>query len=324
MKAVVVTKYGPPDVLQLRELPKPEPGEGQALVKVRAASVNALDYRRFEMSAPYGRLIDALLFKSPGKVLGADIAGTVEAMGAGVRSLQPGDEVFGISAGSEGGFAEYACAAAAELVRKPEDVSFEAAGATPVAGLTALQGLRDHARIQVGQKVLIYGASGGVGTFAVQIAKSFGTEVTAVCSTRNVEMVQSIGADRVTDYTKERFNAEGRRFDLIFAVNGYQGILAYRGALNPHGIYMMAGGSMPQIIQGMLIGPLLSRFGERKMGFMGLPKSNPEDLLTLAKLLETGKVKPVVERTYALEETAEAIRYVVEEHARGKIVVTMG
>ncbi len=324
MKAIVVTRYGPPDVLQLRELPKPEPGQGQALVKVRAASVNALDYRRFEMSPVYGPLLDRLIFKSPGKVLGADIAGTIEAVGAGVNELQPGDEVFGISAGSEGGFAEYACAAASELVRKPTDVSFEAAAATTVAGLTALQGLRDHGRIQAGQKVLIYGASGGVGTFAVQIAKSFGAEVTAVCRTRNVEMARSIGADYVIDYTKERFNAGRRRFDLIFAVNGYQGILAYRGALAPHGIYMMAGGSMPQIIQGILMGPLLSRFGDHEMGFMGLPKSNPEDLLLLAKLLETGKVRPVVERTYHLDKTADAIRYVVEEHARGKVVITMG
>ncbi len=323
MKAVVYTRYGPPEVLQLRDLPKPEPGQGQVLVKVRAASVNALDYRRFEMSPAVGRLIDRLVFKSPGKVLGADVAGTVETLGAGVTNLQPGDAVFGIAAGSEGGFAEYACAAAGELVRKPVSVSFEAAAATPVGGLTALQGLRDHGHIQSGQKVMIYGASGGVGTFAVQIAKSFGAEVTAVCSTRNVDMVRSIGADHVIDYKRERFNAGGDRFDLIFAVNGYQGILAYRRALAPDGTYMMAGGSMPQIIQGLLLAPLLSKFGDRKLGFMGLPKTNPEDLLLLADLLETGKVKPVVERTYPLARTAEAFRYVVEEHARGKVIVTM-
>lgn len=324
MKAVVVTKYGPPEVLQVREVPIPVPGEGQVLVKVRASSINALDYRRFEMSPAVGGIVDGLMFKSAGKVLGADIAGKVEAVGAGVRELQPGDDVFGLAAGSEGGFAEYAQAEASAVVRKPATVSFEAAGATTVAALTALQGLRDHGRIKEGQRVLIYGASGGVGTFAVQIAKAFGAEVTAVCSTRNVEMVRSIGADHVVDYKVERFKAAGGGYDLIFAVNGYQGILTYRGALAAHGTYMMAGGSMPQIMQGMLVGPLLSRFGDREMGFMGIPNTNPEDLVLLARLLESAKVKPVVETTYPLERTAEAMRYVVDEHARGKVVITVG
>ncbi|HLY26177.1 MAG TPA: NAD(P)-dependent alcohol dehydrogenase, partial [Aggregatilineales bacterium] len=220
MKAIVYTKYGPPDVLQVREVDKPSPRDNEVLVRVEAASVNALDYRRFEMQSSMGHFMDSVLLKVIGKTLGADIAGRVEAVGIGVKQFKPGDEVFGQSKGAAGAFAEYACAGENELALKPANVSFEAAAATPVAALTALQALRDKGRIQSGQQVLINGASGGVGTFAVQLAKSLGAEVTAVCSTRNLDMARKIGADHVIDYTKDDFTKNAQRYDLIAAVNG--------------------------------------------------------------------------------------------------------
>jgi len=323
MKAIVYTKYGPPEVLQLKEVAKPEPKDNQVLIKVQAASANALDYRRFETTSILGRFMDEVLLKATNKVLGADIAGRVEAVGATVTQFQPGDEVFGVSAGSVGGFAEYACAAEDNLALKPANLSFEAAAAVPVAASTALQSLRDKGQIQRGQKVLIYGASGGVGTFAVQIAKSYGAEVTAVCSTRNLDMARSIGADYVVDYTKENFSRNGRRYDLIIAVNGYHSILDYRRALSPSGIYVALGGSMAQIFQGMLLGPLVSRIGSKKMGFMGIAKINQKDLVFIKELLEAGKVTPLIDRCYPLSEAVKAIRYLVEEHARGKVVITV-
>jgi NADPH:quinone reductase-like Zn-dependent oxidoreductase len=329
MKAIVYTKLGPPEVLQLKEVAKPVPREDQVLVKVQAASANALDYRRFtaqlkDTNIPISvRLMDGALLKAVNKVLGADIAGRVEAVGAAVKQFQPGDEVFGISAGSVGGFAEYACAAEDHLALKPAKVSFEAAASVPVAALTALEGLRDKGQIQPGQKVLIHGASGGVGTFAVQIAKCFGAEVTAVCSPRNLDMARSIGADNVIDYTKGDFTHNGQRYDLIFAVNGYHSLSDYKRALSPQGIYVCAGGAMAQIFQGMLLGPWVSRIGNQKMGFMGITKTNQKDLVFLAELLEAGKIAPVIERYSPLSKTAEAIRYLAEGHARGKVVITM-
>jgi NADPH:quinone reductase-like Zn-dependent oxidoreductase len=323
MKAIVYTKYGPPDVLQLKEVERPEPQDNQVLVKVQSASANALDYRRFEMTSTLGRLMDEVLLKAINKILGADIAGRVEAVGITVKQFQPGDQVFGVSAGSVGGFAEYACAAENNLALKPDNISFEAAAAVPVAALTALQGLRDKGQIQTGQKVLINGASGGVGTFAVQIAKYFGAEVTAVCSTRNLDVARSIGADHVIDYTKEDFIQNGQRYDLIVAANGYHPLLDYRRALSPSGIYVVLGGSMAQIFQGMLLGPLVSRLGSKKMGFMGIAKTSQEDLVFMGELLKTGKVVPVIDRCYPLREVAEAIRYLVEEHAQGKVVISV-
>ena len=321
MKAIVYTQYGPPDVLQLMEVAKPEPKEDQVLVKVHAASVNALDYRRFEKLSVMGRLMEERFIKSAGKILGADIAGRVEAIGASVKKFQPGDEVFGVAAGSKGGFSEFACAAEHHLALKPSNLSFDAAAAVPVAGLTALQGLRDKGQIQPGQNVLINGASGGVGTFAVQIAKSFGAEVTAVCSTRNQDMARSIGADCVIEYTKEDFTQNGQRYDLIFAINGFHALSAYQRALNPRGNYVCAGGALSQIFQSILLGPLVSRIGGKKMGFMGIAKTNQKDLMDLGALLEDGKVVPVIEKCYPLDEVPAAIRYVAEGHARGKVVI---
>jgi len=326
MKAIVYTKYGPPDVLQFKEVEKPSPKDGKILVRIHAASVNALDRHLLRSKPSLLRIITRSgLLKPKDPRLGVDIAGRVEAVGNNVTQFQPGDEVFGVA---WGGFAEYACAAESKLALKPANLSFEAAAAVPVAALTALQGLRDTGQIQPGQKVVIQGASGGVGTFAVQIAKSFGAEVTAVCSTRNVDMVRSIGADQVIDYTQEDFTRNGQRYDLILAVNGYHPILAYRRALSPKGVYVLAGeGSNAHLfraaLQAMLLGPLISRTGRQKMGFMGISKINQQDLVFVKELLEAGKVVPVIDRCYPLRETAEALRYLEEEHARGKVVITM-
>jgi NADPH:quinone reductase-like Zn-dependent oxidoreductase len=318
MKAIVYTKYGPPEVLQLKEVEKPSPEDNEVLVNVHAASVNAMDWRPFTMPI-LARLIRGGLFEPKNTSLGADVAGRVEAVGATVKQFQPGDAVFGVS---NAAFAEYACAAENELALKPANLSFEAAAAIPVAALTALQGLRDKGKFQPGQKVLINGAGGGVGTFAVQIAKSYGAEVTAVCSTRNLDMVRSIGADHVIDYTQEDVTKNGQRYDLILAANGYHSILDYRRALSPNGIYVVTGGSMAQIFQGMLLGPLLSWTGSKKMGSM-MTHSNQKDLVFLKELLEAGKVVPVIDRYYPLSEVVEAIRYLVEGHARGKVVITV-
>jgi len=323
MNAMVYTKYGPPEVLQLKEVAKPEPKEGQVLVKVQAASVNFLDYRHFVKLSRVGRFMNEVLLKSTNKVLGADIAGRVEAVGAEVKQFQPGDEVFGVSSGSVGGFAEYTCVVENNLALKPTNISFDVIAAVPVAGLTALQGLRDKGQIQAGQKVLIQGASGGVGTFAVQIAKSFGAEVTAVCSTRNLDMARSIGADHVIDYTKEDFTQNGKGYDLIFAVNGYYPLSVYQRALNRKGTFVCAGGALSQLFQAMFLGSLFSRENEKKMGFMGIAKFNQKDLFYLAELLEAGKVVPVIDKCYPLSDVPEAIRYLVGEHAQGKVVITM-
>jgi NADPH:quinone reductase-like Zn-dependent oxidoreductase len=242
MKAIVYTKYGSPDVLELKEVEKPTLKDNEVLIKIHAASVNALDWRRFTMTPILVRLMGGLL-KPKNPKLGADVAGRVEAVGNNVTEFQPGDEVFGVAPGA---FAEYVCAGETKLALKPANLSFEQAGAVPLAAITALQGLRDKANIQPGQKVLINGASGGVGTFAVQLAKSFGAEVTAVCSTRNLDMVRSIGADHVVDYTEEDFTKNGQSYDFIIAANGYHPILDYRRALSPGGIYVVLGGSMSE------------------------------------------------------------------------------
>jgi NADPH:quinone reductase-like Zn-dependent oxidoreductase len=319
MKAIVYTQYGPPDVLQLKEVAKPVPKDHQVLVKVQAASANALDFRRFTSTSILGRLLDGVLLKAINTVLGVDIAGRVEAVGRAVMQFQPGDAVFG---GGTGAFAEYACADENKVAPKPANLSFEAAAAVPVAAVTALQGLRDKGQIAVGQKVLIHGASGGVGTFAVQLAKAFGAEVTAVCSTQNVDMARSIGADHVIDYTQEQFSRNGRRYDVILAVNGNHPLQDYRRALSPSGIAVVLGGSLAQFFQGVLLGPLVSRMGRKKVRSF-IASVNQTDLVFLKELLEEGLVVPVIERCYPLGETAEAIRYLVAGHARGKVVITV-
>jgi len=268
--------------------------------------------------APLIRLIPGL--RTPKhKVLGCDIAGRVEAVGRHVKQFQPGDEVFGVCRGA---FAEYACAIEDKLALKPANSSFEDAAAVPIAAITALQGLRDKGRIQRGQKVLVDGASGGVGTFAVQIAKSFGAEVTAVCSTRNVDTARRIGADHVIDYTRENFTKSGQRYDLIVGANAHHSIFDYRRALNPEGTYVIVGGGLAQIFLGMLLAPLLSRIGRKKTCFF-IANINQKDLVFLKELLEAGKVVPVIDRRYPLSDAAEALRYLEERHARGKVVLTV-
>jgi len=322
MKAIVYTKYGPPDVLQLKEIEKPTPKDNEILVKVHAAAANAADLHILRADPFFLRLFFGLL-KPKHKILGADVAGQVEAVGRNVKQFQLSDEVFGdISGYGRGGFAEYVCAPENAFVLKPASTTFEEAAAVPFAGVTALQGLRDKGQIQPGKKVLINGASGGVGTFAVQIAKSFGAEVTAVCSTRNLEMVRSIGADKVIDYTQEDFTQSGQCYDLIIAANGYHPISAYKRALYPRGIYVCTGGPMAQVFQGMLLGPFISITGSKKMGGV-TQRPNQKDLVFMKELLEAGKVVPVIDRRYPLSETAEALRYLEEGHARGKVAITV-
>ena len=317
MKAIVCTKYGPPDVLQLKEVEKPTPKEDEALVKVHAASLNAADLET--LRGTWVVRIGGPL-KPMYKILGADIAGRVEAVGRNVKQFQPGDEIFGCS--DFGAFAEYVCVTENALVLKPTSTTFEEAATVPIAALTALQGLRDKGQIQPGQKVLINGASGGVGTFAVQIAKSFGAEVTGVCSTRNLDMVRSIGADQVIDYTQEDFTKNGQRYDLIIDAVGNRSVSDYKRALSPKGICVIIGYSPVLTIQVLFLGPWMSRTGSKKIGLM-LANINKKDLVFMKELLEAGKVVPVIDRRYPLSEVAEALRYLEEGHARGKVVITM-
>jgi NADPH:quinone reductase-like Zn-dependent oxidoreductase len=320
MKAIVRTQYGPPDVLQFMEVEKPTPKDSEVLIKLCAASVNPLDLFLLR-GAPLIRSIPGL--RTPKcKIVGCDIAGRVEAVGRNVKQFQPGDEVFGVTGFEGGGFAEYVCAIEDKVALKPANRSFEEAAAVPIAALTALQGLRDKGGIQRGQKVLVDGASGGVGTFAVQIAKSFGAEVTAVCSTRNVDTARSIGADHVIDYTREDFAQSGRRYDLILGANAHHSIFDYWRALSQDGIYVLVGGGVVRIIQGMLMAPLVSRIGRRKMRFF-IANINQKDLVFLKELLEAGKIVPVIDRRYPLSGAAEALRYLEEGHAQGKIVITV-
>jgi NADPH:quinone reductase-like Zn-dependent oxidoreductase len=294
MRAIVYHQYGSPDVLKCEEIERPIAGDDEVLIKLCAASVNPLDWHFMRGKPLPARLMMGALRRPKHKILGCDIAGRVESVGRNVRQFQPGDEVFG--AKSLGAFAEYVCVAEDRLARKPANVSFEAAAAVPVAAITALQGLRDKGRIQGGHKVLVDGASGGVGTFAVQIAKWFGAEVTAVCSTSKLDTARSIGADHVIDYTRENFTQSGQRYDLILAANAYHhSIFDYRRALSPNGIYVLAGGGGVQLLQGLLLGPLLSRMGSKQMRFVGA-KLNKKDLDLLKDLLETGKVVPVIDR----------------------------
>jgi NADPH:quinone reductase-like Zn-dependent oxidoreductase len=321
MKAIVCTKYGSPDVLQLKEVAKPIPEDNEVLVEVHAASVNDWDWGLLRGKPFLNRLLFGLL-KPKIKILGCDIAGRVEAVGRNVKQFQPGDEVFGdISGCGWGGFAEYVCARENALALKPASMTFEEAAAVPQAAVLALQGLRDKGQIQPGQKALINGAGGGVGTFAVQIAKSFGAEVTGVDSTRKLDMVRSIGADQVIDYTQEDFTQSGQRYDLILDVAAYHSIFDYKRALSPRGIYVMVGGSTARIFQSMFLGPLISMTGSKKMGIL-MHKPN-KDLAFMKELFEAGKVVPVIDGRYPLSEVPEALRYFGEGHAKGKIVITV-
>jgi NADPH:quinone reductase-like Zn-dependent oxidoreductase len=318
MKAIVYYDYGSPDVLRFEEIPKPTPGDGEVLLKVRAASVNPLDWRLMRGKPYLVRMIGGL---SRPLRPGRDVAGEVEAVGKNVTQFKSGDEVFGVGRGT---FAEFACAPESGLVVKPASVTFEQAASVPIAGLTALQGLRDKGRIQRGQTVLINGAAGGVGTFAVQFARSFGAEVTGVCSTRNVDMVRSIGADRVVDYTREDFTRSGQRYDLLLECVGNQSLAAARSVLTPNGICVIAGApkEFGVILARGLKAMVVSRLGGQRFALFVSKMSKP-DLTTIGEFIATGKVTPVIERCYRLSEVPEAIRYSEEGHARGKLVVTL-
>jgi NADPH:quinone reductase-like Zn-dependent oxidoreductase len=321
MKAIVYAEYGSPDVLYLKDVEKPTPQDNEVLIKVHAAAANPLDWHLMR-GAPFVARLENGLRKPKNTTLGADIAGVVEAVGKNVTQFQPGDPVFGEV--GFGGFAEYRCAREESVVRKPSNLSFESAAAVPVAAFTALQGLRDKGQIRAGQKVLINGASGGVGTFAVQIAKSFGTEVTGVCSTRNLELVRSIGADQVVDYTQEDFTKNGQQYDLILDAVGNRSVADYQRALRPHGICSIAGfTTMARLFEHILLGAWVSRRGNKQIGLMATAKANKQDLLFISDLLEAGKVVPVIDRTYPLHETAAAIRYLETGRARGKVVITV-
>ena len=323
MKAIVYSKYGSPDVLEFKDIDKPVPGAGEVLVRVHAAALNAYDWHLLTADIFVVRLMGGGLFKPKTRVPGADVAGRVEAVGPNAGQFRPGDAVFGEIAGTGGGgLAEFARAREGALAPMPAGLSFEEAAAAPMAALTALQGLRDKGRIQSGKKVLINGASGGVGTFAIQIAKAFGAEVTAVCSTDKMDLARSLGADHVIDYTQEDFTRCGERYDLIFAANGYHPIWAYKRALAPKGIYAMAGGAPAQLFQAMLLGPGMS-IGGQKMGPV-MARASQKDLVTIKELLEARKIVPVIDRRYPLEETREAFRYFGEGHARGKVIITVG
>jgi NADPH:quinone reductase-like Zn-dependent oxidoreductase len=321
MKAIVYSAYGSADVLNMIDVEKPTPADNEVLVNIRAASINAPDWRIMS-GHPY---VMRLMFgvRKPKIRPGTDMAGVVEAVGKNVTQFKPGDAVFGVCRGA---FAEYGCTKESRLVAKPDNVTFEQAAAAPICGFTALQGLRDHGHLQPGQRVLVNGASGGVGTFAVQIAKVLGAHVTAVCSTHNVEMVRSLGADRVIDYTQTDFTKETQTYDIIFENAGNHGAKSYQRILTPTGISVMAGVphnmSMLALMKHMMTAIVLSRLGKQKF-LPFIAKSNQPDLSILAEMMATGRLTPAIDRSYPLSETAEAMRYVDTGHARAKVVITV-
>ena len=322
MEAIISNKYGSPSVLELKEVSNPLPTENQVLVKIHSASLNfgnvvLLQGKPFLARFAFG------LIKPKYSIPGGDIAGTVEAVGKDIKGFKVGDEVFGdLSSCGWGGFAEYVAVPEHALALKPANISFEEAAATPMASVTSLQALRDVGKIKSGQKVLIYGASGGVGTFAVQIAKSYGAEVTGVCSTRNIEILRAIGVDHILDYTKEDFTQAKEYYDLILGVNGSNPITTYKRLLKPTGIFVHVGGSESQLYQTLILGPFISMSGTKKMKSF-LQRANQEDLKVVRGLLETGKVRPIIDKQYKLSEIAKAFEYFQEGHAQGKVVITL-
>ncbi len=322
MKAAIYTRYGSPDVVRITDVEKPLAKDNEVLIKVRAASVNPMDWHIMRGTPYFLRLVAGLSKPRDGR-LGADVAGEVEAVGKNVTQFKPGDEVFGVCRGA---FAEYACAPESKVAVKPANVTFEQAASAPVAALTALQGLRDKGHIQPGYKVLINGTAGGVGTFTVQVAKAFDAAVTGVCSTRNLEMVRSIGAAHVIDYTLEDFSKNGQRYDLIFDCVGNHSLTACRRVLNATGTYIGVGGSTGRWMIGSfaraITMPIMSRVASQKL-VMILAKPNRNDLTVIGDLMNTGKVRPVIDRRYRLSEVPDAIRYLEEGHARGKVVIIL-
>ncbi|MGN9908264.1 NAD(P)-dependent alcohol dehydrogenase [Phytohabitans sp. LJ34] len=334
MKAIVQERYGSPDDLALREVDKPAPADGEVLVRVHAAAVNARDWHVMRGDPYLARLAMPKVFgfNAPKRrIRGSDVAGRVEAVGKGVTRFRPGDEVYGDVCDMDGAFAEYVCVPDGQVEHKPANLTFEQAAAVPMAGCTALVGLRDVARVTAGQRILINGASGGVGTFAVQIARAFGAEVTAVCSTRNVELVESLGADRVIDYTKEDFAQDGQRYHMVFDLVANRTLADLRRVLTADGVLLLSGGGVSRNGRPHVTGPMglqikaqvAARFARHRLtSLMGMaPRA--EHLATLRELIESGKVVPAIDRTFTLAEVPEAIRYLEVEHARAKVVITV-
>jgi NADPH:quinone reductase-like Zn-dependent oxidoreductase len=322
MKAMIYTQYGSPDVLRLAEMPKPTPKAGEVLVKIQAASVNSADIRLLRGQPFLVRLMGYGLLRPKHPILGGDIAGQVEAVGHGVMAFQPGDNVYGdVSNSGMGGFAEYVAVPEAALAPLPAPLSFEEAAAMPLAGITALQAVQ-KAGVRAGERVAINGASGGVGTFAVQIAHALGADVTAIASASKLEMLQQLGASQVIDYASEDFTAQVGRYDVILGVNGYHPLAHYARALKPGGRYVMVGGADAQIFEALLRAPLMRKRDGKRLSSL-TAKSTPADLRTLSSLVEQGAVRPVVERCYPLAELADALRYLDAGHTRGKLVIGM-
>lgn len=322
MKAIVNTHYGQADVLHMKEVDKPSPGNNDVLIKIHAVSVNFADWHILT-GTPFLARMSFGLFRPNKTILGADIAGTVETVGSAVTGFKPGDEVYGdLGLHGFGGFAEYVCAPQNLIALKPVNLTFAEAAALPMAAVTALQALRDGGKVWRGQKVLIHGAAGGVGTFAVQIAKHMGAEVTAVCSTRNIDLVRSLGADHIIDYTKEDFAKSGLKYDLILGINGNRSLSDYRKALTPGGCYLMVGGSDRQIFEAVLRGGNMAGNSGQKLGGFAA-KNSREDLMAVKELVEAGAVKPVIDKQFTLEQTPEAMRLIGTGHARAKLVINV-
>ncbi|MFC0526230.1 NAD(P)-dependent alcohol dehydrogenase [Phytohabitans kaempferiae] len=334
MKAIVQDRYGSPDQLTLREVAKPAPADDEVLVRVHAAAINARDWHVLRGDPLMARLALRVTFGPSGPrrpIRGSDVAGRVEAVGGRVTRFSPGDEVYGDVREMDGAFAEYVCVPEDQLERKPANLTFEQAAAVPLAGSTALVGLRDVGRVEPGQQVLINGASGGVGTFAVQIAKALGAKVTAVCSTRNVELVRSLGADRVIDYTREDFSRDTQRYDMIFDLVANRSLGDLRRVLAPNGVLLLSGGGVSSNGRPHVVGPmgliikagLVARFVRHQLRTLNNVAPSAEVLADLRQLIESGMVLPAIDRTFPLAEVAEAIRYVEVEHARAKVVITV-
>lgn len=320
MKAIVYHKYGLPDVLKLEEVQKPIPADNQVLIKVYAVSINRSDWESLTGKPLYARI--GGLFKPGNKILGSDIAGMVEAVGKNVKQFKPGDEVFGLMLNYGGGFAEYACKSEKALALKPAGMTFEQAAAIPQAAFIALQGIREKGQVRPGQKVLINGAGGGTGTFAIQLAQLAGAEVTGVDNKEKLELMQSLGADHVIDYTQEDFTKNGQQYDLILDVIAHRSVFAYQRALAPNGTYFMAGGSVATMFQSLLLGPWIRRTTGRKISIL-MVQTDAKDLVYMIELIKSGKVKLVIDKRYSLSEAAEALRYLGEGHAKGKVVITV-